>query len=81
MADPPLSSVLDTKFVRVTARRSGGLVAFDFAIGAPEIFVELMMPESAFAEFCINNNVIDITDQPIEVGDYAWRLDQVMKGN
>lgn len=80
MATTPDSGILDRKYVRVTARRAGGLVAFDFAIGAPEIFVELMMPEAAFVEFCRTNNVTDITHLPVETSDYAWRLDQVMKG-
>lgn len=45
--------VLDVnrRFVRVLERRAG-LVEFEFAIGEPELFVELLLPEKAFAEFC-----------------------------
>jgi phenol hydroxylase P0 protein len=46
------------RFVRVTERRADGLVAFDFAIGWPELSVELMLPAAAFDEFCAVNRVI-----------------------
>ena len=46
------------RFVRVTDERSDGLVAFDFAIGWPELSVELMLPTAAFAEFCAAHRVI-----------------------
>ena len=45
------------RFVRVTEERADGLVAFDFAIGWPELSVELLLPAAAFAEFCIANRV------------------------
>ena len=45
------------RFVRVTEERADGLVAFDFAIGWPELSVELLLPTAAFAEFCIANRV------------------------
>jgi len=40
------------KFVRVIENRPDGLVGFEFAVGEPELFVELMMPGAAFDEFC-----------------------------
>ena len=45
------------KFVRVTERRSDGLVAFEFSIGWPELAVELLLPTAAFEEFCTRNAV------------------------
>lgn len=45
------------KFVRVTAERTDGLVAFDFAIGWPELSVELLLPRPAFEEFCNTHRV------------------------
>ena len=57
--DDPLAG-LDTrkKYVRVLERRADGLVAFEFAIGWPELLVELLLPEPAFAEFCATHRVI-----------------------
>lgn len=45
------------RFVRVTGRRADGLVAFEFAIGWPELSVDLLLPAPAFAEFCERNRV------------------------
>jgi phenol hydroxylase P0 protein len=45
------------RFVRVTEERADGLVAFEFAIGWPELAVELLLPAPAFAEFCATNRV------------------------
>ena len=44
-------------FVRVVEERADGLVAFEFAIGWPELSVELLLPAPAFAEFCVANRV------------------------
>ena len=45
------------RFVRVTEARADGLVAFEFAIGWPELSVELLLPAPAFEEFCAANKV------------------------
>jgi phenol/toluene 2-monooxygenase (NADH) P0/A0 len=45
------------RFVRVIEERADGLVAFEFAIGWPELSVELLLPAPAFAEFCATNQV------------------------
>ncbi len=68
------------KFVRVRRRRDNGLVEFDFAIGTPEVFVELMMPDAAFDEFCRTNAVVDLTGQPGPDGDFSARLSRVLAG-
>lgn len=51
--------VCDTslRFVRVLDRREDGLVSFEFAIGWPDLSVELMLPAAAFEAFCANNRV------------------------
>jgi len=53
------NKIFDTthKFVRVIEAREGGLIEFEFAIGEPELFVELIMPAHAFVEFCEANHV------------------------
>jgi phenol hydroxylase P0 protein len=58
-AGPSLAEDCDVsaKFVRVLERRADGLVAFEFSIGWPELAVELLLPASAFAEFCTTNRV------------------------
>lgn len=55
---PPSGVDLTRKFVRVTEERADGLVSFEFAIGWPELCVELLLPRAAFAEFCARQQVL-----------------------
>lgn len=50
------------KFVRVKEVRTDGLVFFEFAIGWPELSVELMLPRPAFDEFCVRQQVQRLND-------------------
>ncbi len=45
------------KFVLLKEERADGVVVFDFAIGWPDLSVELMMPRAAFDEFCTTQRV------------------------
>jgi phenol hydroxylase P0 protein len=45
------------KFVRIMETRPNGFVEFEFAIGEPDVCVELVMPQAAFDEFCRDNQV------------------------
>ncbi len=45
------------KFVRVISAREDGLITFELSVGWPELFVELMLPAQAFAEFCTREQV------------------------
>lgn len=69
------------KFVRVLETRPNGMVEFEFAIGEPEIFVELIMPKAAFEEFCKSNAVtfLDLphphaADPEADGSDFDWTL-------
>lgn len=84
-ARPETAATLDTtaKFVRLTQVRPDGFVSFDFAIGEPEIHVEMLLPAKAFAEFCAANAVIRLDGTPAraaagtdaaENNDFLWRL-------
>jgi phenol hydroxylase P0 protein len=76
---------LDTKrrFVRLRGERGNGFVEFDFAIGEPEVFVELILDSKSFKEFCVNNEVemlpvLDsFTAKNGELIDWDWRLSDV----
>lgn len=78
------STTFDTtrKFVRVIETRDNGMVEFEFAIGEPELFVELLLPARAFAEFCKANQVTrldrarDDTDAGAEASQWDWNLRQ-----
>jgi len=73
------------KFVRVIETRPDGLVGFEFAVGEPGLFVELMMPANAFSEFCTVNLVTllapkavrDASEQAGEQqNDWDWGMRQ-----
>lgn len=68
----------DRKFVRVVERRPDGFVAFDFAIGEPEIYAEMLLPAAAFEEFCVANAAIPLEGAPCsgdgQDDDFLWRL-------
>lgn len=46
------------KYVAVKEVSADGNVRFDFAIGWPELSVELALPQTAFDEFCRRNCVL-----------------------
>lgn len=77
---PKANRLLEAKYVRINRVRDNGLVEFDFAIGAPEIFVELIMPQTAFEDFCLTNRTIDVTGTPLDEVDFDARLSRVMVG-
>lgn len=51
------------KYVRVTAERPDGFVEFDFSLGDPDLYVELIMPQDMFSTFCESNGVSFLTDR------------------
>jgi len=63
-------------WVRVTRVRSNGLVEFDFSMGEPELYIELMLPVDAFEKFCQHNKVERLTPEQEAAVDYdraKWR--------
>jgi phenol hydroxylase P0 protein len=58
----PTPCVTTRKFVRIKQVRADGLVCFEFAIGWPELFVDLMLPKSAFDDFCRRQQVQVLSD-------------------
>ncbi|WP_227818050.1 phenol hydroxylase subunit [Nitrogeniibacter aestuarii] len=64
------------KFVRVRELRKDGFVEFDFAIGEPEIYVEMILHADAFDDFCADNQVEFLTDEPAAEDEQQWRLSQ-----
>ena len=44
-------------FVRVTRANHLGFIEFQFAIGDPNLYLEMTLPPAAFAEFCATHAV------------------------
>ena len=66
------------RFVRVRRVRDDGFVEFEFAIGDPDMFVEMILPQQALAGFCAANDVILLEESAAPDGptkqDERWTL-------
>ena len=49
------------RFVRIVELRADGMVEFEFAVGEPELFVEMVLPRAAFDDFCATQGVAPTT--------------------
>ncbi len=67
------------RYVRVCAQRPDGFIEFEFAIGDPALAVELMLPEAAFHEFCLANDVIVLEPLQTGSGDWVSRLNAISR--
>ena len=66
-----------TRYIRVRSEPGDKFVEFDFAIGHPELFVELVLPREAFEIFCKHNNVVHMDSDMIRQIDedmVKWRF-------
>ncbi|MGB3072162.1 MAG: phenol hydroxylase subunit [Ottowia sp.] len=45
------------RFVRIVNVRADGLVEFEFAMGDPRLFVEMLMRRAEFEQFCKDQQV------------------------
>ncbi|MFZ4535151.1 phenol hydroxylase subunit [Propionivibrio sp.] len=84
-SNPPPPMDTSRRFVRVRGERGNGFIEFDFAIGEPELFVELILGPEAFADFCADNKVEMLPPLPEhspedgERSDWDWRLADATK--
>jgi len=63
-------------WVRVTRQRPDGFVEFDFAMGDPDLCVDLILPQAAFDEFCAQNRVRFLDDEQgraLDAEQALWR--------
>jgi phenol hydroxylase P0 protein len=67
------------KFVRVTGVRSGRYVEFEFSVNDADLTVELILPVSAFEEFCTlqeATRLSPVAEVANELEKLAWRSRQ-----
>ncbi len=57
MSEQKTTMDLSRKFVRLVEHRADGLVEFEFSIGDPELYAEMMLPADAYEDFCRINAV------------------------
>ena len=64
------------RYVRVRQVVDDKFIEFDFAIGDPSLYVELVLPRAAFEVFCKHNRVEMMTDEQAAAVDAdmeKWR--------
>lgn len=74
----PSDSASDTltRYVRIRGTLRNTFIEFDFAIGDPSLYVELVLPKAAFEAFCRHNEVVMMTDEQARQVDrdmQKWR--------
>jgi phenol hydroxylase P0 protein len=69
------------RFVRITDERADGFVAFEFAVGEPELFVEMLLSRVQFNEFCARQGVLPSHGglPPTAVGEAAHEWDWTLR--
>lgn len=77
LPQPKLKFDVERQYVRFRELRDDGYVLFDFAIGDPELAVELVLPLEAYRSFCRERHVVYLTREQAEVVDFEqskWRF-------
>jgi len=65
-----------TRYARIRRVVNDKFIEFDFAIGDPSLYVELVLPKSAFDEFCRHNQVVMMTEEQalaVDADMAKWR--------
>jgi phenol hydroxylase P0 protein len=64
-----------TRYVRVTGFNPHGFVEFQFSIGDPALYLEMILPPTAFEEFCAMQRAVRLGDgsQPTGAPGHAPR--------
>ncbi|WP_397448783.1 phenol hydroxylase subunit [Pseudomonas sp. NA-150] len=68
------------RYVRVRSPEQATFVEFDFAIGTPDLYVELVLPRQAFQQFCDVNNVQHMDAQmcaAVDADMRKWRYGEL----
>ncbi|WP_166171636.1 phenol hydroxylase subunit [Acinetobacter sp. SA01] len=68
-----------TCFIHITGTQRDKYIEFEFSIGDPELAVEMIMPVTAFEEFCNRHQVKYLTTDEVCKLEYErmkWRFGQ-----
>ena len=48
---------VQNRFIRIVEEHASGMVEFEFAVGEPGLYVEMVMPRAEFETFCADQGV------------------------
>lgn len=75
-ADAPPDWNPSDKWVRIIEQRANGMVEFEFAVGEPQLYVEMVMDRQPFDEFCAMHGVTPtqgpLADAPLDSAAHEW---------
>lgn len=70
------------RYVRVRSEPGARFVEFDFAIGSPDLFVELVLPQAEYQQFCRRNRVMEMDAAMAKAVDedmIKWRFGEAAR--
>lgn len=70
-----------TRYVRETGRVADRFVEFQFSIGDPTLYLEMILPEAAFHEFCAVQRAVRLTPEQgahVDADRLKWRENQAL---
>ena len=77
MSPARLQAVNDaTRYVRITGITSGGFVEFQFSIGDPTLFLEMILPKQAYDLFCAEQAAVHLSGaqaRAVDADCRKWR--------
>ena len=73
----PLQAVnAGTRYVRITRVTRGGFVEFQFSIGDPTLYLEMILPKPAFDLFCAEQGAVHLSGAQaaaVDADRHKWR--------
>jgi len=75
-----IEPIKQTHFVHVTGVLKNRFVEFDYSIGTPTLYVELVLPFKQFRQFCIKHDVKELSTEQqheVELDKLKWRHGQI----
>ena len=70
-AKPPLPLDWTQRSIRISEVLRNGFVSFDFIVGDPDIYVEMLLSPEAFAQFC-DDQGLEPDDRARDASDAAF---------
>ena len=77
-AAAPANDLFDVRhrYVRFVQEHASGMVEFEFAVGEPQLFVEMVMPRAEFEQFCRDQGVAPthgaLPEADIDSAEHEW---------
>ena len=71
---------VERRYIRIVETHANGMVEFEFAVGEPHLYVEMVMPRAEFEQFCKDQGVtptvggLEDAEQGTQEYEWDWNL-------